>query len=61
MNSEVIRVEEAGVMLGLSRLAAYRAVKRGEIPALRFGRKIVIPKAAIERMLRVGTEAEVSK
>jgi len=55
MQPEVLRVEEAGAMLGLSRLAAYRAVKRGEIPALRFGRRLVVSKVAIDRMLQIGS------
>lgn len=45
-------VDEAAKVLGLSRSAAYDSVARGEIPSLRFGRKIVIPKAAIEKMLQ---------
>ena len=42
---------EAGKMLGLGRNAIYDAIARGEIPVLRFGRRIVIPKRALEKML----------
>jgi excisionase family DNA binding protein len=47
-----IDVVEAGKMLGLGRSAAYAAAARGEIPTLRFGRKIVVPLAQLEALLR---------
>ncbi len=36
-------VEEAAVVLGISRASAYGAVSRGEIPCIRIGRRILIP------------------
>lgn len=36
-------IEEAGKLLGLSRSSAYRAARRGELPTLRFGRRLVVP------------------
>ncbi len=39
-------VEEAAVVLGISRATAYDAVSRGEIPCIRIGRRILIPKVA---------------
>ena len=45
-------VVEAGKMLGLGRSAAYAAAARGEIPTLKFGRKIVVPIAQLEQLLR---------
>lgn len=44
-------VEEAAERLGLSRNATYAAVTSKEIPAIRIGRRILIPKRAIENML----------
>lgn len=46
-----MNVEEAAVVLGISRASAYQAVTRGEIPCIRIGRRILVPKAALERML----------
>jgi excisionase family DNA binding protein len=46
-----VSVPEAGAMLGLSRQASYEAARRGDIPCLRFGRKLVVPIAALERLL----------
>jgi excisionase family DNA binding protein len=48
---ETLNVEEAGRILGLGRDAAYRAARSGEIPALRIGRRLLVPKAALGRML----------
>ena len=44
-------IEEAGAALGLSRPSAYLAAKRKELPTIRLGRRIVVPKAALEKML----------
>ncbi len=46
-----LTVEEAGEILGLGRSGAYDAAKRGEIPTIRFGRRLVVPTAALRRML----------
>jgi excisionase family DNA binding protein len=43
--------EEAGEILGLGRNSTYDAIRRGEIPSLRVGKRILIPKIGIERML----------
>ena len=44
-------VEEAGQLLGISRAHAYELVARGELPHLRLGRRVVVPKHAIEVLL----------
>ena len=55
--SEVLTVEEAAEVLGISRGSAYRAVGQGEIPVLRLGRRLVVPRAALARMLALGDPA----
>ena len=47
----VLTVETAGRRLGLSRPSAYLAVKRGEIPVIRIGRRLLVPIAALEKLL----------
>lgn len=47
----VLTVEEVADVLRIGRTAAYQAVKAGEIPSLRLGRKIRVPRAALERLL----------
>jgi excisionase family DNA binding protein len=52
----VYNVPEAGALLGLSRNAAYGAVKRGELPVIRIGKLLRVPKSAlIELLNRAGT------
>ena len=47
----VLSVAEAGARLGLSRAFAYELVARGELPVVRFGRRIVVPKVALLELL----------
>lgn len=46
-----VPVPAAGRVLGLGRDAAYGAAARGEIPTLRFGRRLVVPVQALLEML----------
>jgi excisionase family DNA binding protein len=46
-----ISVEEAGRLLGISRGLAYELVNRGDIPSVRLGRRIVVPRRALDRLL----------
>jgi excisionase family DNA binding protein len=47
----VYSVPEAGRLLGLGRNAAYEAAKRGDIPTIRMGRLLRVPKVPFHRML----------
>jgi excisionase family DNA binding protein len=47
----VYDVPEAGAKLGLSRNASYEAAARGDIPVVRFGKLLKVPKVAFDRML----------
>lgn len=42
---------DTGTLLGLSRKSTYGAAKRGEIPTLRFGRRLVVPTARLRQLL----------
>ncbi len=46
-----VSIDEAAVVLGISRAGAYAAAKAGEIPVLHFGRKMRVPTAALLKML----------
>ncbi len=52
-----LSVEEAGRLLGISRGLAYLLVNRGDIPSVRLGRRIVVPRRALERLLDVPDDA----
>jgi predicted DNA-binding transcriptional regulator AlpA len=43
--------------LGLSRVGLYAAVKRGEVPSIRIGRRVVIPAAVARRLLGLEEKA----
>jgi excisionase family DNA binding protein len=55
--TDTYTVPEAGRRLGIGRRQAYDAAKRGEIPTIRFGRRLVVPKPAFERLLLDGQPA----
>ncbi|HZA21129.1 MAG TPA: helix-turn-helix domain-containing protein [Dehalococcoidia bacterium] len=42
---------EVARLLGLSKNTTYEALARGEIPSIRVGRRILVSKAALERLL----------
>ncbi len=46
-----LTVEQAGELLGLSRSSAYRAAAKGELPTLRFGRRLIVPTGRLLSML----------
>ena len=46
-----ITVERAGQLLGISRGLAYDLIRRGELPAVRLGRRLVVPVGAVESLL----------
>ncbi len=44
---------DTGRILGLSKQSTYEAVARGEIPVIRIGRRLLVPTAALRRLLGV--------
>jgi excisionase family DNA binding protein len=48
-----VSVDEAAIVLGISRSTAYTAVKTGDLPVLSFGRRLRVPTAALVRMLKI--------
>ncbi len=48
---QVLSVSEAGRLLGICRDSAYAAVRNGTLPSIRIGKRIVVPRAALERLL----------
>ena len=47
----VVTLNEAAVLLRISRGSAYQAARTREIPTIRIGRRLLVPIAALERML----------
>lgn len=57
---QTLTVEEAARVLGIGRNSAYEAVRRGEIPTIRIGRRFIVPRMALERMLGEAESSEAS-
>jgi excisionase family DNA binding protein len=47
----VYTVPEAGRLLDLTPSQAYEAAARGDLPTIRIGRRVVVPKAALAELL----------
>jgi len=54
-----LSVSDAAHRLGTSRAFAYELVARGELPSLRLGRRVVVPRNALQHLVdeaeRTGT------
>ncbi len=54
----VMTVREAAEALGIGLNSAYEAIARGEIPHIRIGRSIRVPRTALEQLLVGAVEAD---
>ena len=44
-------IDEVATLLGISRSTAYECAHRGELPVLRFGRRLVVTRSTLVRLL----------
>ena len=44
-------IDEVARALGVNRNSAYQAARIGELPVIRIGRRLLVPRVAFERML----------
>jgi len=51
VNRLCVTVPEAAAMLGLSRNFTYEMVKQKQLPVVKFGKRLLIPRAALEKRL----------
>ena len=56
-NLQVLTVREAARVLRISRNSCYEAIRKGELPAIRLGRRWLVPLSALRRMLDGGADA----
>ena len=47
-NREFFSIPEAAALLGLSRIAVFKKVKKGQLAAIRIGRNWAVPAAALQ-------------
>ena len=52
----VFTITETANALGISRAFAYELVRKGELPSIRLGRRIVVPKLQLAKL--VGVDAD---
>ncbi len=52
-----LTVSETARLLGISRGLAYEMVRTGELPSVRFGKRVLIPRRALEKLLEQGQVA----
>ena len=57
---ETVSVAEAGELLGISRSSAFQAAASGELPVIKIGKRLLVPRAALERMLGAPLSKEAS-
>ncbi len=50
-------VDEVAKLLRIGRSQAYEAVKCGELPSVRIGKRILVPRIGLEQMLAKSTSA----
>ncbi len=50
-NPRMVKVREAARLLGITELATRAAIRRGDIPAVRVGRQLLIPRPDLEAIL----------
>lgn len=48
-NSEYLSIAQLAKMLGISRIAVYKKVKKGDIKAIKIGRSYAIPQNALNK------------
>lgn len=46
-----LTVDEVAAALSISRASAYQAIHAKELPSIRVGRRLLVPKAALDRLL----------
>jgi excisionase family DNA binding protein len=46
-----VTVEQAGRILGISRGAAYTRARDGSLPTIRLGKRLLVPIAALDKLL----------
>ncbi|MGV3723556.1 MAG: helix-turn-helix domain-containing protein [Actinomycetota bacterium] len=48
---DALTVEEAAAVLRIGRQAAYEAVRAGSIPSRKFGKRLIVPKELLRKLL----------
>ena len=57
---QVLTVTETAKLLRLARNSVYAAIRRGEIPSRKIGRRLLVPREALERFLAAQTRQDLT-
>ena len=57
---DVLTVEKAAKVLRIGRTAAFEGVRRGEIPSVKVGRRVLVPRHRLEAMLGMNGDSQVN-
>lgn len=55
-----LSIPAAGEIFGLGRAASYEAARRGDLPTIRLGKRLLVPTAKLRAMLGLNMEPEAS-
>lgn len=58
--SLTVTVEEAARLLGIGRALAYSMAREGKLPTIKFGRRLVVPRRALEAMIEESSKAALA-
>lgn len=47
----ILTVDEVAEILRISRASAYEACRRGEIPTIKIGRRVLVPRKGLDRLI----------
>lgn len=57
----MVRVPDAADLLSITERAIRAAIRRGDIPAVKIGRQLLIPRAFLEALLSVEGQVDTSE
>lgn len=60
MDRLTLTVTEVAEALGISRMSAYAAVRVGVIPSIRIGRRVLVPRVALDRLIETAARSQQS-
>ncbi len=58
MERATYTIEEVAEILGIGRSSAYQAARSRDIPTIRIGKRLLVPRIALERMLAETSDDE---
>ena len=61
MERATYTIEEVAEILGIGRSSAYQAARSREIPTIRIGKRLLVPRIALERMLAETSADEIQR